>query len=485
MRCSQKRGDRGTDIMKHEQMCREILPLVGGRENITQCYNCMTRLRLVLADLGKADLEALKKVQGVLGVNVVGQQVQCIVGQKAGTVCKEFCEIAGIAQDAAVKDPELENADARMEEKKSFSWKSIPNTILDVMSNCIQPLLPIIICASMFKLMCTLLGPTVLNLVSESSDVYRLFTFVGDVPFYFLPVLVGYTSAKYFGVSIPMGVVMGGILLHPTFTQIVSAGEPFTVYGIPMQLVDYSSSIVPVLLCVWIMSYVDKFFQKHLPEMLKFMLAHFLTFAVMLPVGLCVLAPAGNVIATAIAGAFVKIPEYLGPVGVGLVCLVWPLLVAVGMHMPVAMLAFATFLTVGHEDVCFVADNLQHWVAMGVALAFALRSVSKDDRNLGVSSFVSMFLGGVIEPTIFGIAFPHKKYLAALLLANGIAGFFAGLTGVGAYALSSSNVFGILSFSGGTTHNFVFGILSAVLAFAGGFVISFILDLAPKKSAKT
>lgn len=405
--------------MKYEQLCKDILSLVGGRGNITSCYNCMTRLRLVLADLEKADLDALKKLQGVLGVNVVGQQVQCTVGQKAGSLCKEFCAFAEISQDAS-KAPEQTAEPAGTEAKKEFFLKAIPNKILDVMSNCIQPLLPIIICASMFKLMCTLLGPTLLGLITEESNLYSLFTFVGDVPFYFLPILVGYTSAKYFGISIPLGMVMGGVLLHPTFTGIVAAGEAFTVYGIPMQLVDYASSIVPVLLCVWIMSYVDKFFQKVLPDMLKFMLAHFLTLAVMLPIGLCVLAPAGNIVATDIAGAFVQIPEYLGPVGVGIVCLVWPLLVAVGMHMPVAMLALTTFLTVGHEDVCFVADNLQHYVAMGVALAFAVRAVQKNDRTLGVSSFISMFLGGVIEPTIFGIAFPYKRYLAALLLETGL-----------------------------------------------------------------
>ena len=466
--------------MKFEQLCSDILPLVGGKENITSCFNCMTRLRIVVADLAKADIEGLKKVKGVMGVNVVGQQIQCIVGQSAGSLCKEFCEYAGIKQDAAVEDADAAKADV-VKEKKGFSIKDIPNTILDVMSNCIQPLLPIIICASMFKLMCTLLGPTIFGLVTEESDLFRLFTFVGDVPFYFLPVLVGYTSAKHFGVSIPMGIVMGGVLLHPTFTEIVSAGAPFTVYGLPMQLVDYSSSIVPVLLCVWIMSYVDKFFQRVLPDMLKFMLAHFLTLAVMLPVGLCVLAPAGNVIATAIAGAFVKIPELLGPVGVGIVCLVWPLLVSVGMHMPVAMLAFGTFLTVGHEDVCFVADNLQHYAAMGVALAFAIRAMKKDDKNLGISSFISMFLGGVIEPTIFGICFPHKHYLGALLLANGIAGFFASLFHVGSYALSSSNIFGLLSFSGSTAHNLIFGIISAAISFAAGLVISLVLDIAAGK----
>ncbi len=469
--------------MKHEQMCKEILSLAGGRENITRCFNCMTRLRLILADTDKADVDALKQVKGVLGINVVGTQLQCIIGQEAGTVCKEFCQIAGIDQEAADK-PKPVAEDTQGEEKKPFSLKSIPNIILDVMSNCIQPLLPIIVCASMFKLMCTLLGPTLLNLISEEGNMYTLFTFVGDVPFYFLPVLVGYTSAKYFGVSIPLGIAMGGILLHPTLTGIVEAKEAFTVYGIPMQLVNYSSSIVPVLLCVWIMSYVDKFFQKYLPEMLKFMLAHFLTLAVMLPVGLCVAAPAGNVIATAMAGVFVAIPQYLGPVGVGIVCFVWPLLVAVGMHMPVAMLALTTFLTAGHEDVCFVADNLQHYAAMGVALAFAVLSTKKDDRTLGVSSFVSMFLGGVIEPTIFGIAFPYKQYLFALLLGNGIAGAFAGLMGVGSYALASSNIFGLLAFSGSTTNNLIFGIVSAVAAFVGGFLASIILDRFSKKKRK-
>lgn len=238
-------------------------------------------------------------------------------------------------------------------------------------------------------------------------------------------------------------------------------------------------SIVPVLLCVWIMSYVDKFFHKILPDMLKFMLAHFLTLAVMLPIGLCVLAPAGNIAAT--AGTFVKILEYLGPVGVGIVCMVWLLLVAVGMHMPVGMLALTTLLTVGHEDVCFVADNLQHYVAMGVAIAFAVCAIHKDDRTLGVSSFISMFLGGVIEPAIFGIAFPYKRYLAALLLGNGIAGLCAGLMHVGAYALSSSNILGLLSFSGGSTSNLICGIISAAITFAGGFVISALLDMVARK----
>lgn len=466
--------------MKYEQECKAILPLVGGRDNITNCYNCMTRLRLVLKDLDKADIEGLKKVNGVLGVKIVGQQVQCIVGQKAGALCAEFCAYAGITQDAAA-DTDAQAAPAKKSVAEQI--KDIPNKILDVMSNCIQPLLPIIICASMFKLMCTLIGPSLFGLFPEDSDLYQLFNFVGDVPFYFLPVLVGYTSAKYFGISIPLGIVMGGVLLHPTLTGIVEAGEPFTVYGIPMPLVGYSSSIVPVLLCVFVMSYVDRFFQKVLPDMLKFMLAHFLTLAVMLPIGLCVLAPAGNIVATSIAGVFVKVPEYLGPVGVGLVCLVWPLLVSVGMHMPVAMLALTTFLTVGHEDICFIADNLQHYAVMGVALAFAVRALTKEDRTLGISSFVSIFMGGVIEPTIFGIAFPHKRYLAAILLANGVAGCFAGLMHVGSYALSSSNILGLLSFSGGPTENLIFGVIAAFISFACGFGLAMFFDIAAGKKA--
>lgn len=462
--------------MKYEEMCKEILSLVGGRENIVRCFNCMTRLRLILAEPDKADVAALKQIKGIIGVSVVSPQLQCIIGPEAGTVCKEFCKIANIEQGTSAEDEKLSKADMQEMGNKGFSLKDIPGKIVDALSNCIQPLLPIIICGSMFKLLCSLLGPSMINVITEESNLYTIFALLGDAPFYFLPLLVGYTSAKYFGVSVPLGLLMGGVLLHPSMISIVQAGEAFTVYGIPMQLVDYSSSIVPVLLCVWVMSYVDKFFHRIIPDMLKMMLVHFCTMLVMIPLGLCILAPAGNIVSSAIGGTLIAIPNYIGPFGVAIVCFVWPLLVSVGMHMPIAMLALTTFFAVGHEDIIFMADSLQHFSAMGVALAFAMLGKSKENRSLGISSFVAMFLGGVIEPTLFGIAIPNRKYLLALLAGSGIGGLFAGVMKVGIYTLGTSNILNVISFSGGTTQNFIFGLIACLISFAGGLFAAVLLN---------
>lgn len=473
--------------MKYEQMCKEILSLVGGRENITDCYNCMTRLRLMLADVSKVDIEALKKVEGAMGINVVGSQVQVIIGPQAGAVCKEFCKVAGIERKSEIQDEESAKEDAQLSEKKPMNIKNILNKVVDTIGNCIQPLLPIIVCGGMFKMLCSVLGPSMFNLISESSNLYKLFYMVGDAPFYFLPIMLGYTGAKHFKISIPLGMMMGAIMLHPTLTGIVQAGKSFDVYGIPMKLVDYSSSIVPMILCLWIMSYVSKFFQKIIPDMLNMMLAHLCTMLVMLPLALCVLAPAGTVIGNTIANALLALPNYIGPFGVAIVCLVWPLLVIVGIHMPIGMMALTTFFAVGHEDVIFIADSLQHFTIMGVALAFAIMAKNNKQRSLGLTSFTSIFLGGVVEPTLFGIAVPHKKFLLSLMLGNCIGGLFAAVFGVGIYAMGTSNILNIISFTGGTSHNFVFGILSCVVSFAGGLLISLFVNKVDfkKKAVKT
>lgn len=463
--------------MKYEQMCKEILQLVGGKENIASCYNCMTRLRIILNDVTLADVDGLKKVDGALGVNLVGSQLQVIIGPEAGSVCKEFCEFVGINQEEAVEDSKSAGEDATLGENQSFSLKSIPGKIIDTITNCVQPLLPIIICGSMFKMLSSILGPAVFNIIPEGSDLYILFNMMGDVVFYFLPILIGYTGAKYFKISIPLGIMMGCVLLHPTLIGLVEAGEAFSVYGIPMKLVNYSSSMIPIILSLWIMSYVEKFFQKIIPDMLKMMLVNLCTMLVMLPLTLCILAPIGTVVGESLANFIIMIPQYTGPFGVAFVCLIWTLLVITGMHMPIAMLAVATFMTEGHEDLIFIANGLKDFSVMGVALAFTLLAKNKKDRSLGISSFTASFIGGVVEPTLFGIAIPNKKYLFAILFSAGLAGLFAGFTEIGVYVLGAgSNFMGVLAYAGSTKQNLIFGIIACAIAFVSGFVFAFIAN---------
>lgn len=468
--------------MKYEQMCKDILVAVGGVENISDCYNCMTRLRLVLADISKADTEAIKQIKGVMGVNVTGSQLQCIIGPNAGAVCADFCELTGFKKREAVDDPAAAKADGAG--KKKLTAKGIFSAVVDAVSNCIQPLLPIMIASGMFKMICAVFGPGMLNVIPAESNLFTLFTLMGDVPFYFLPVLIGYSAAKYFGVSLPLGMVFGAAMLHPTFTGIVAAGEAFTIYGIPMQLIDYSSSIIPMILCVWVMSYVEKFFKKIIPDMFKMMLANLCTLLVMLPLGLCLLAPLGTWIGTLLSGILLNISNVFGPVGIAIVCTVYPLLIVAGMHMPIAMAAIPSFFATGVEYVVLVADSLEHFANMGIALAYAIRSKDKEGRSLGVSAFVSIFLGGVVEPTLFGIAIPHRRMMVAMLTGCAAAGLFAGIMHVGFYTYTSQNVLNLLSFAGGPASNFIYGIIACGIAFAVAFVMGLVFGLKKEDKQK-
>lgn len=137
---------------------------------------------------------------------------------------------------------------------------------MDVLASCLMPLIPMLIAASLFKTVAAIIGPDMLGLVNAESDLYVLFSFVGDAGFYFFPIMIGYTASKRFGCNPILGMFLGAIMLHPTFVALAQGEEAFTVYGIPCHVQNYSSSIIPIMLSVFVFSYIERFFNKHIPE---------------------------------------------------------------------------------------------------------------------------------------------------------------------------------------------------------------------------
>ena len=363
--------------MKYEQMVNDILNAMGGVDNIQDAYHCFTRLRITPKDTTKVDLEALKSIKGIMKVVVANTQYQCVIGTEVNDVYKDFCEITGLEAKAAV-DEKAEAAGAP-KEKKKLTPKSIFDAIIDAISGCIQPLLPGIICAGMIKMIVSIFGPAILGIIPEGSNLLTILTMAGDAPFYFLPVMIGYTGAKKFGLNPVTGLILGALLLHPTFTEIVAAGEPFTVYGIPATLVSYSSSVVPMILVTWVASYIEKFLKKYIPNMIKMMTVMPLTVLIMLPLEFCVLAPLGNNIGVALSSVILAIPNVLGPVGIAVIAALYMILVMTGMHLPVIMAIAVTYFTVGHEDVVLLSGGLGCMAVLGMCLGFFLRA--KTDRK--------------------------------------------------------------------------------------------------------
>ena len=209
----------------YNELAHSILGLVGGKDNVKHVLHCATRLRFNLKDEGKADEEGLKKLSGVLGLVKAGGQLQVVIGPD---VYDEVCAAAGLNQEAQVADDGKTDKSAG-QGKKKYTVKGFFMGILDALSGSLGPAIPVITACAFFKMLTSLLGPDMLAVLPAESDLYVLFTFVGDAGFYFFPVIIGYTAAKKFNVMPVLGILLGCIMMHPTFVGLLLRYSEFPV----------------------------------------------------------------------------------------------------------------------------------------------------------------------------------------------------------------------------------------------------------------
>ena len=437
------------------QIAENVLKQIGGKDNVSKVLHCQTRLRFNLKDESIADDAKIEAITGVLGVVRAGGQLQVVVGTEVKDVYREICEIGN-----------FENTDKDIVpvKKEKITIKSIGNGILDAISGSMGPAIPAIVASAFFKMLVAVWGPDVLDVLHEGNDLYTLFTFVGDAAFYFFPVIVGYTSAKKFNLNPVLGILMGAILIHPTFVGLV--GKEFTVYGIPCNVQSYASSIVPIILSNWVMSYIAHFFDRIIPGSIRSVFSPAFTLAAMLPIALCVFGPAGAFIGEYVVAALFSLEGIAGFIGIGLIAALYPVLVMTGMHMVLITTLFQIFATKGFDGFAAVAVSVSSFSIMGVGIGAFLRLKNKEQKALALSYGITAIVAGTSEPTIYGICTKYKKPFIGLLAGGFLGGAYAGLTGViDATLVPSSNIFAALCFLGKSQANVVNGIIACVIAF--------------------
>lgn len=452
-------------MSEYNKLCTEILENIGGKENITYATHCVTRLRLNLKDKNQVDLDAVKKIPGVLGCLFSGEQFQIIIGQTVNQVYDEFIRIAELASQKPVD----ENLDMP---KEKFSIKSIPGKIMDYVSGCISPILPIIIVTGIFKLLAGMLGSSMLGILPDDSSFIVLCTFVGDSGFYFYPIFLAWSAAKKLNTSVPLALFLGGILIHPTLLNMVAEGTSFDVYGIPVTLVNYASQFLPSILIVWALSYVYKFFEKISPKSLRMLLVPTATMLVMLPIALCVLGPVGFYIGRALGAFSVWLYSVAGPVAVGLSGAFWYFLVAAGMHSPVATIPKANIANFGYDNMIFPGTLVGTYSLMGISLAYMFRG-PKEERAAATANAVSLILGGVSEPTVFGVLLRFKQAMIAQIIGGFAGGCIAAILGAKVYFLGATNFLIALGFSTTLGAGIIGCVFSGIIAFAIAFILGF------------
>ena len=272
--------------MNFERIAKEVLENVGGANNVAHVTHCVTRLRFNLKDDSKADIDKIKKIKGVMGQVNKGGQFQVIIGNDVSDVYKELLKLGNFKS-------------SNNQEEEKGAKKGIITSVFDTIAGIFTPIIPAIAGCGMLK---AFLGLFVaLGLISTETQTYYIFSFISDAAFFFMPLLLAYTAGIKFKTSPFLAMVIGGVLLHPSFSALVSAGEPVSFLGLPVRLVNYSSSVIPIILIVWLMSYVEKLANKFIPKVLRLVFVPLIVITVTAPIGLIVIGPLGTVIGDVLA----------------------------------------------------------------------------------------------------------------------------------------------------------------------------------------
>lgn len=450
--------------MNYQELGDKILTLVGGKENVSGLTHCATRLRFNLKDEGKAQTDALKKTPGVLGVVVSGGQYQIIIGNDVNHVYKPIAEKCSLSQ----------NSDAKKEEGEK---KSIGARLIDTITGIFTPVLPAITAAGMLKAVLSLL--VAFSLVDTEASTYQVINFMADAAFYFLPILLANSAAKKFGCNPYLAMMLGGILLHPNFINMVTAsqesGEAIKLFFIPIYNASYSSSVIPIILMVWFMSLVEPIADRISPKPVKFFTKPLITALVAGAVGLAVLGPIGYIIANWIATGVTLLNTYVSWLVPLILGGVFPLLVMTGTHYGIIPIGINNRMTTGFDTIVYPA-NLASNIAQGAAtFAVAVKTKKSDIRQLASSAGITAVCG-ITEPALYGVNMRFKTPLISACIGGAAGGLFMGIFTVKNYGGGSPGLMTLTGYIGGDSlRDLMLACIGAAIAFVIAFIISFIL----------
>lgn len=405
--------------MDNKKLAADLLKLVGGEKNVVSVTHCMTRLRFNLNDINKAKAEEIKKLNGVQGVVNKNGQFQVVIGTNVSGVCDEFHKLGNFGEN-----------EASSEDKET----GIINKVLGAITAIFTPVIPALAGSGMIKAVLALLKA--FGLVNAGSQTYIFLTFVSDTVFYFLPVILAFSAAKRFKCSPYLSAVLGAALLHPSFTAL-KTGVPVHFFGIPITMISYASSVVPILLIVFAQSYIERFAKKISPNSVKVFLVPLITILFTSIIGFSILGPLGNIIGQGIAVGMNFINNKAGwliPVIIGTFT---PFFVMTGMHYTFAPIQQIQYATLGYGTILgpgMLSSNIAQATA---ALMVAFKTKNKDLKQLGFSSSLTAYMG-ITEPALYGVNFKLKKPLYAAMIGGGVAGLYAGITGIRTYASATA-----------------------------------------------
>lgn len=425
--------------MNHKDVAEQLVPLLGGEDNILSGAHCATRLRLVIEDEGKVDKAAIEELDGVKGAFSSSGQFQVIFG--TGTVNKVFTHFAPLA---GISEGDKEASDAHKEaaNKKMNPFARFARTL----SNIFVPIIPAIVASGMLMGLLGLMNTY--NWVDPESALFVMLDMFSSAAFIILPILIGYSAAKEFGGNPFLGAVVGGIMVHPALLNPwgLSDAQPETLdfFGFGVEMLGYQGTVIPVLLTVYFMSKIEKALRKVIPNIVDLLLTPFLTVVLTGFFALLVIGPLGRALGNGITGALGFLYDTAGPIAGLIFGGLYSTIVLTGVHH--------SFHAIEAEILAQIGGNylLPIWAMANVAqggatLAVFTRTKNKKTKEVAMPAAVSAFLG-VTEPAIFGVNLKHRRPFIGAAIGGALGGAYVvftqvmangiGLTGVPMFAIA-------------------------------------------------
>ncbi|MCL9671895.1 beta-glucoside-specific PTS transporter subunit IIABC [Citrobacter sp. MNAZ 1397] len=438
--------------MNYQDTARQIISMTGGKDNVLSLFHCITRLRFLLKDNDKADRAALEALEGIMGVNISGDQFQLIIGNDVEPLCKALL----------AELPELDNAARPIKRRNPVS------VILEGLSSIFSPIIPAIAGAGILKGLLALM--VAMQWVETTNQTYQILLAISDGVFYFMPLALSFSAAKKFGANPYVAVALAAVLFHPAIQTLFKAGAPVNFIGLPVPTVNYASTVIPILLAVWLLSHVERLIDRVMPGPLKTMFVPLLCLLIVTPVTLIVIGPVGIYTGNALSGGIIWLVENMGIVAGVVVGGTLSLIIITGMHYVIVPIMINNISTMGFDPIkiLFYIANLGQ---AGAAFGVFLRARDKKLKSLALTTSFSAMMG-ITEPAMYGVNIRYKRPFAAALTGGACGGAFAMAMGVKTYAFALSGLPGLPALVGPT---FLWALVSIAISFVCAATLTVIL----------
>lgn len=423
-----KKQKNGCIQMKYIEMSKQVLKHVGGIENINYVEHCATRLRLHYNSDQFIDEEALKNIENTLGVVKKAGQVQIIIGTNVNEAYNDFLEVSGW------QEGQKDEADVKQgaEKKQKITFMDYLNQFGNFMAAVFMPIVPALIAGGIILAVKNLL----INYfgMDLESGTAVIIDAIFNAAFTFLPVYIGYTMARRLKMEPILGAVLGALLVSPN----ISGQADLSFLGISIPEVDYATSVLPIMLGIGLMYFVDKFLQKVIPEIVVYFLKPLLTMIVVVPITLIILGPIGTILSDYVGSGITGLMNSIGGLAMPILAVAYPYMVMFGLDKAIMPIGFNSVATIGYDPAIMVMGFISNLCIGGSALAVATTEKrDKAKKGMIFSSGITAICG-VTEPAFYGSIITRPKILVGTAIGAASAGIVAGLFGLKSYIMGGT-----------------------------------------------